>query len=68
MTSPRKAMVTGQTVMNGLWKMRNETLGGLVPGMTFTKGGNATPNYCATPMQVQNQKWVATGPRLCTPP
>jgi branched-chain amino acid transport system substrate-binding protein len=60
--------VTGQTVMAGLWTMRNETLGGLAPGMTFTKGGNATPNYCTQPMQVQNKKWVSAGARLCTPP
>ncbi|HVU73432.1 MAG TPA: ABC transporter substrate-binding protein [Mycobacteriales bacterium] len=60
--------VTGQTVLAGLWKMRNETLGGLVPGMTFVKGANATPNYCTQPMIVQNKKWTAQGPRVCTPP
>ena len=60
--------VTGATVLAGLWKMRNETLGGLVPGMTFTKGANATPNYCTQPMVVQNKQWTAASGRVCTPP
>jgi hypothetical protein len=57
--------VTSATVLAGLWKLKNETLGGLVPGMTFTKGKNATKNPCFSPIQLLNQKWRTSSKRIC---
>jgi branched-chain amino acid transport system substrate-binding protein len=57
--------VTSATVLAGLWKLKNETLGGLVPGITFTKGKNATKNSCFLPVQLVNNKWRASSKRIC---
>lgn len=53
---------TSQDVLNGLWSLKHEQLGGLLPGkaaITFTKG-RASPNgFCVFPMKIQNGAWTA---------
>jgi branched-chain amino acid transport system substrate-binding protein len=60
-----KGAVTTPVVLAGLWRMKNETLGGLSPGMSFTKGQTAAKNPCFLPLQVTNKKWQAVGKRIC---
>jgi branched-chain amino acid transport system substrate-binding protein len=42
----RGGAITTQLVLDGLWQLKNETLDGLSPGATFTKGAPAKPIDC----------------------
>jgi branched-chain amino acid transport system substrate-binding protein len=42
----RAGDVTTQMVLDGLWQLKNEKLGGLGPGVTFTQGKAATGSDC----------------------
>ncbi len=42
----RTGVVTTQTVLDGLWQLKGETLDGMGPGVTFTKGGAAKEVDC----------------------
>jgi branched-chain amino acid transport system substrate-binding protein len=51
--------ITSAMVLQGLWSLRDETLDGLVPGLTFTQG-NPSPNVtCYYPMLMQANAWAA---------
>jgi branched-chain amino acid transport system substrate-binding protein len=43
----------------GLWKVKNETLGGLTVPLTYTKGAGAHAQPCAFIWGTQNGKWAA---------
>jgi branched-chain amino acid transport system substrate-binding protein len=53
------ATPTSQDLLNGLWAMRNETLGGLTPALTFVKGQPAAPPNCGFYMEAKGGHWVA---------
>jgi branched-chain amino acid transport system substrate-binding protein len=43
-----------------LYALKNETLGGLVPGVTFPRGNDRTKvNVCSVPTRVENGKFVS---------
>jgi branched-chain amino acid transport system substrate-binding protein len=42
----RAGEVTTQMVLNGLWQIKNETLNGLAPALTFVKGGTPKLPRC----------------------
>ena len=47
-------------IQQGLWQIKGETLGGLVPGKpTFTRGKPAAPAPCAYIMMVKDGAWTS---------
>ena len=50
---------TAAQVLAGLWAMRGETLGGLAPPLTFTKGRPAPDAKCSFTMQVKGGRIVS---------
>lgn len=50
--------VTSATVVAGLYKLRNETLGGLAPPLSFASGQPAPAATCYFGVQIQHGKWV----------
>lgn len=56
------AKVTSQDILNGLWSMKDDTIGGLDPGpmaRTFTKGQVAPIAWCVFVSKLENGRWVA---------
>jgi branched-chain amino acid transport system substrate-binding protein len=51
--------VTRESVLAGLWTLKNETLGGLTSPLTFTKGQNAPRSKCWTTVAIKGGKWIA---------
>ena len=49
---------TSEQVLQGLWSMKGETLGGLVPPRTFTQGQPAPHAVCFWSWVVKNKKFV----------
>ena len=46
-------------VLNGLWSLKNETLGGLLPGITYYKGDkNRNKNLCFVPIRIKGGKFT----------
>ena len=59
---------TSQDILNGLWAMKGETLGGLAPGglaRTFTRDQPTPETYCVFETRIRGGKWVA--PQGLTP-
>jgi branched-chain amino acid transport system substrate-binding protein len=52
------ATVTAQDIMNGLYTLNNNTLGGLAPPLTFTSG-KATTISCMYVVSIKHGKFVA---------
>jgi branched-chain amino acid transport system substrate-binding protein len=53
---------TKDDFLAGLYALRGETLGGLLPPLTFIEGkGSALTNLCTVPLLVDNGKFVAPG-------
>jgi branched-chain amino acid transport system substrate-binding protein len=53
---------TSQDILNGLWAMKGETLGGLTPGpmaRTFTQDQPTPDKRCVFEARIQGGKWVA---------
>ncbi|HYT38485.1 MAG TPA: ABC transporter substrate-binding protein, partial [Acidimicrobiia bacterium] len=50
---------TSQAVLDGMWSFKDETLGGLVQPLTFTKGQNAPRQPCWWPLVLTGGKWTA---------
>ena len=50
---------TSQEILEGLWAMRGETVGGLTPARTFTRNQPTPETYCVYVGRVQGGKWVA---------
>lgn len=60
--------VTGGDVMKSLYALRGETLGGLVPPLTFNPdAGNDRVNLCAYPTVVKDGKFVQEKEMFCQP-
>jgi branched-chain amino acid transport system substrate-binding protein len=49
--------VTRETVLAGLYTIRNDTLGGLTGPLTFTAGQNAPRSTCSTGVEIVDGKW-----------
>ena len=50
---------TPHDLFSALWTIKNDTLGGLAPPVTFTQGKGATPSTCYFLVEVAGGKWVA---------
>jgi branched-chain amino acid transport system substrate-binding protein len=48
------AKVTSTDVLNGLYSLHGETLGGLVPPLTFPRGAHGDVNWCAVPVVIRD--------------
>lgn len=61
---------TNTELLEGLYALKGETLGGLVPPMTFLKGqGHGDVNQCIIPARIEGGKFVyPTGDRFVCPP
>jgi branched-chain amino acid transport system substrate-binding protein len=54
-----KASVTATDIFDGLYQVNNFTDGGLLPGLTYTKGQNERTVDCFWETRVHDGKWVA---------
>ena len=50
---------TSAEVLDGLWRMKGETLGGLIVPCTFTRGKATPETFCNYTVQVTGGKWLA---------
>ncbi len=50
---------TAQAILEGMWSFKDETLGGLVQPLTFTKGQNAPRQACWWPIVLEKGQWTA---------
>ncbi|HYT38305.1 MAG TPA: ABC transporter substrate-binding protein [Acidimicrobiia bacterium] len=59
---------TSADVLNGLYSLHGETLGGRIPPTTYTRGkGNADVNLCSVTARIEGGKWVELkGPETFT--
>lgn len=55
----RSGPITTQMILDGLWQIKNETLGGVGPGVTFNKGRAATPRNCYFALGINKSGFVA---------
>jgi len=53
------AQPTSADIFSGLWALRGETLGGLVPPLTYRAHQPANPNPCYFLMTIQGGQWTA---------
>jgi branched-chain amino acid transport system substrate-binding protein len=53
--------ITGQTIMNGLYKLRGDTLNGLTGPLTFRAGKPATPIACGSVVFIRGGKFAGGG-------
>jgi branched-chain amino acid transport system substrate-binding protein len=49
---------TSRSILEGLWKIKDDTLGGLTARLTFTEGKPATPVLCWFNLAVKDKRWV----------
>jgi branched-chain amino acid transport system substrate-binding protein len=57
-------------IIEGLYSLDKETLGGLLPGVTFNRGAHVNVNLCILPTRVSGNKFVAHDPAetfVCAP-
>lgn len=52
------AKVTSADILNGLYGLRGETLGGITSPLTFAKGPHGDGNWCAVPVTVKDGKFA----------
>jgi branched-chain amino acid transport system substrate-binding protein len=50
------AVVTGD-ILDGLYSLKDETLGGLIPPITFNKGPHKDVNLCSIPLRMTSGKF-----------
>jgi branched-chain amino acid transport system substrate-binding protein len=70
-SAARSGPITSDLVLQGLYKFKNETLGGLIPPTTHTRGQQGSKvNLCYTMSAVRQGKWIApSGDKaFCVPP
>lgn len=53
------AQPTSQDILDGLWTVKNETLGGLTPPVTFVKGQPTPPIACYYLIELKDGRWAA---------
>ncbi|HEV8625896.1 MAG TPA: hypothetical protein VG034_15680, partial [Acidimicrobiia bacterium] len=51
---------TNEDVLNGLWSLNGDNLGGLTYPLTFPKMGNSPKKACWSAVVIQQKKFVAT--------
>jgi branched-chain amino acid transport system substrate-binding protein len=64
------ATPTTAGLFQALWSLRNETLGGLTPPLSFYEGKPAPEPNCTFKVTVRNDQWIAPDgpyPKLCYP-
>jgi branched-chain amino acid transport system substrate-binding protein len=52
------ASPTSAELLQGLWSIKNNNLGGLAPPLTFNQNAPATPSPCFFLMTIQNGQFV----------
>src|SRR5581483_3962215 len=50
--------VTSAAILTGLWALRGETLGGIVPPLTFPDGPHRDVNRCIVPIRLAGGHWT----------
>jgi branched-chain amino acid transport system substrate-binding protein len=50
---------TPQSVLDGLYSMKNETLGGLIQPATFSPDEKTRGSSCFFPLVIKDKKWLA---------
>jgi branched-chain amino acid transport system substrate-binding protein len=50
---------TGAGILDGLWQIKDNDLGGLTAPLTFAKNQNATPNQCWWNVTIKDNKFVS---------
>ena len=53
---------SAQALLEGLWTIKNETLGGLTAPLTYTKGQPAQMPVCWFELVIKDGRWVALNP------
>jgi branched-chain amino acid transport system substrate-binding protein len=58
---------TSQSILQGLWSLKNNDLGGTTQPLTFTQGQNATPQICFWTLQIHAGGFAPVGSpgRVC---
>ena len=51
-----------QALLEGLWTIRNETLGGLTAPLTYTRGKPAQMPVCWFELMIKDSRWAALNP------
>lgn len=51
--------ITSQTILRGLWSLRQDTLGGMTMPLTFSENQPASPVACWFEIAVKNHTWVS---------
>jgi branched-chain amino acid transport system substrate-binding protein len=59
---------TTEAVLEGLWSIKNDDLGGLTHPLTFTKGEHAPRVACWMDAAIVDGKWTSSYKRTCTDP
>ncbi|WP_084671131.1 ABC transporter substrate-binding protein [Sporichthya polymorpha] len=63
-----KTSVTSQDLLDLLYSLKNEKLGGLLPGITFAPSDDRTQtNRCIAPVRLDNGAFVQRGGFVCAP-
>jgi len=55
----RSGSITKDLILEGLWKVKNETLAGLAPGMTYNKSAPPTQNDCYFTLTINTKGYQA---------
>lgn len=61
---PADAAPTAAAVLEGLWSIRDDTLGGLTAPLTFVRNEPAPHRWCYFPMVIRGGRWVATSTEM----
>lgn len=50
---------TSEAILEGLWSMKDDNLGGLTEPLTFIKDKPAVPKACWFDVRIRERKWVS---------
>ncbi len=68
-TRSLSAHPTAKEVLDGLYALHAESLGGLTSPLTFSRGKPAPPQYCYFAMELRSARWATTpGAATCRAP
>jgi hypothetical protein len=65
-----KEPLTSAQILEGLYALDKETLGGLLPGISFPTGSHEKVNLCTVPQRLTNGKFATRDPAasfVCAP-
>jgi branched-chain amino acid transport system substrate-binding protein len=51
---------TAESLLEGLWSLKDDDLGGMAPPLNFAKGQNHTLPFCFWPIQLRSGTFVST--------